>query len=136
MVGLDGIHRQLVAGGTAAIVVRTAEAPLERIKLLLQNQNILQSSKHQRSVISHCLDLLPLNYSCRYTGLVDALIRIPKEQGLAALWRGNATNCVSNTCEIHVFVFITVTTFVGPSISYLRTSFDVHAVLPVHCKYF
>ncbi|GMR56808.1 hypothetical protein PMAYCL1PPCAC_27003, partial [Pristionchus mayeri] len=30
----------------------------------------------------------------RYKGIVDVLVRVPKEQGVAALWRGNLANVI------------------------------------------
>lgn len=54
----------------------TAIAPIERARFVLLLQNSFSD--------------LPDNQ--RYTGVVDALRRIPKEHGLTALWRGNLTN--------------------------------------------
>lgn len=30
----------------------------------------------------------------RYKGIIDVLVRVPKEQGFAALWRGNLANVI------------------------------------------
>lgn len=30
----------------------------------------------------------------RYKGIIDVLVRVPKEQGLSALWRGNLANVI------------------------------------------
>lgn len=30
----------------------------------------------------------------RYKGIIDVLIRVPREQGVAALWRGNLANVI------------------------------------------
>ena len=49
-------------------------APFERIRLILQTQSLVPG--HERP----------------YTGLRDALVRIPQEQGFASLWRGNIPN--------------------------------------------
>ena len=62
---------ELGAGGLAAGVSKTAMAPLERIKLILQLQ-----------------DASPAG-GVRYRGLWDALRRLPAEQGALSLWRGN-----------------------------------------------
>mmetsp|Transcript_74063 Transcript_74063/g.214570 ORF Transcript_74063/g.214570 Transcript_74063/m.214570 type:complete len:305 (+) Transcript_74063:100-1014(+) len=72
----DDVLRSMFAGAAATAVVRTAEAPLERIKILLQNQNLA------------CEGHRP------YTGAGDAALRVLKEQGFLAFWRGNLTNCV------------------------------------------
>jgi solute carrier family 25 (adenine nucleotide translocator) protein 4/5/6/31 len=69
------VVRTLLAGGVSAACVRTLEAPLERVKLLLQNQNMI--GQHNR-----------------YSGIIDTLVRVHKEQGLLSFWRGNATNCL------------------------------------------
>ncbi|XP_021956427.1 ADP/ATP translocase 1-like [Folsomia candida] len=62
-----------LAGGTSAALALTAIAPLERIKLLLQTQ---KGASH-----------IPKEHE--YKGIIDCLIRIPKEQGFLSFWRGN-----------------------------------------------
>ena len=49
-------------------------APFERVRLLLQTQSLIPG--HQKP----------------YTGLTDALVRLPREQGILSLWRGNLPN--------------------------------------------
>lgn len=61
-------------GGTAAAVSKTAAAPIERVKLLLQNQGDSKSITKP------------------YKGIVDVFVRVPQEQGVAAFWRGNFAN--------------------------------------------
>jgi solute carrier family 25 (adenine nucleotide translocator) protein 4/5/6/31 len=68
----------LASGGTAAAVSKTAVAPIERVKLLLQVQD---ASSH-------------ITADKRYKGIMDVLVRVPKEQGFAALWRGNLANVI------------------------------------------
>jgi len=63
-------------GGVAAGVSKTIAAPIERIKLLLQNQG--ESAK----ITKH------------YTGITDILVRVPKEEGVSAFWRGNWANVI------------------------------------------
>jgi solute carrier family 25 (adenine nucleotide translocator) protein 4/5/6/31 len=64
-------------GGISAAISKTATAPIERVKLLLQTQDankaILESGK-------------------KYTGIVDCFSRVAREEGLQALWRGNFVN--------------------------------------------
>ena len=64
-------------GGISAAISKTATAPIERVKLLLQTQDankaILESGK-------------------KYTGIVDCFTRVAREEGLQALWRGNFVN--------------------------------------------
>uniref|UniRef100_A0A0K0F4C0 ADP/ATP translocase n=1 Tax=Strongyloides venezuelensis TaxID=75913 RepID=A0A0K0F4C0_STRVS len=68
----------LASGGTAAAVSKTAVAPIERVKLLLQVQDVSKSISKEN----------------RYKGIVDVLVRVPKEQGVGALWRGNLANVI------------------------------------------
>ncbi len=65
----------LLAGISAAIG-KTSTAPLERAKLLLQNQN--------------SLDVIEK----KYTGTFDCLKRLIKEEGFFSLWRGNTSNVI------------------------------------------
>jgi solute carrier family 25 (adenine nucleotide translocator) protein 4/5/6/31 len=68
----------LATGGTAAAISKTAVAPIERVKLLLQVQDASTTITADK----------------RYKGIMDVLIRVPKEQGFAALWRGNLANVI------------------------------------------
>jgi len=70
--------KDFIAGGVSAAVSKTAVAPIERVKLLLQVQH---ASKQ-------------IEESKRYKGIIDAFVRIPKEQGLIAYWRGNLANVI------------------------------------------
>nr|KAF6482077.1 solute carrier family 25 member 31 [Molossus molossus] len=56
--------KDLLAGGVAAAVSKTAVAPIERVKLLLQ----VQASSKQ------------ISPEAQYKGMVDCLVRIPREQ--------------------------------------------------------
>ncbi|KAL1117003.1 hypothetical protein AAG570_004331 [Ranatra chinensis] len=67
-----------MAGGISAAVAKTVVAPIERVKLLLQVQHVSKQIKPEQ----------------RYKGIVDAFIRIPKEQGFMSLWRGNLANVI------------------------------------------
>eukprot|EP00466_Bigelowiella_natans_P011863 jgi/Bigna1/42229/e_gw1.62.17.1 len=70
--------RQLAAGGGASAIAKTAMAPFERIRILLQNQNMIGDP----------------NY-VKYKGPIDAMFRIPQEQGIMSFWRlGNLANCI------------------------------------------
>jgi solute carrier family 25 (adenine nucleotide translocator) protein 4/5/6/31 len=66
----------LLTGGTAAAVSKTAVAPIERVKLLLQVQHA------QKSI------------EVKYTGIIDCFTRVAKEQGFWSLWRGNLANVI------------------------------------------
>lgn len=67
----------LVAGISAA-VSKTAVAPIERVKLLLQVQDANKN--------------IPADQ--RYNGIGDCFTRVVKEQGVGSLWRGNLANVV------------------------------------------
>jgi solute carrier family 25 (adenine nucleotide translocator) protein 4/5/6/31 len=68
----------LMLGGISGTVTKTVVAPLERIKIVLQVQD---SSKH-------------FPPGGRYNGIIDAAVRINREQGFWSFWRGNWTNAV------------------------------------------
>ncbi|OLY83479.1 ADP/ATP translocase 2 [Smittium mucronatum] len=68
--------KDLLVGGVSAAVSKTAVAPIERVKLLLQ----VQASSTQ------------ITADKRYKGIMDAFRRIPAEQGMASFWRGNFSN--------------------------------------------
>lgn len=70
--------KDFIAGGIAAAISKTAVAPIERVKLLLQVQH---ASKQ-------------ITADQRYKGMIDCFVRIPKEQGVLAYWRGNLANVI------------------------------------------
>lgn len=70
--------KDFAAGGISAAVSKTAVAPIERVKLLLQVQHINKQIPPEQ----------------RYKGMVDCFVRIPKEQGIGAYWRGNLANVI------------------------------------------
>ncbi|KAG7189770.1 hypothetical protein KM043_017434 [Ampulex compressa] len=67
-----------LAGGISAAVAKTAVAPIERVKLLLQVQHASKQIKPEQ----------------RYKGMVDAFVRIPQETGFLSFWRGNLANVI------------------------------------------
>jgi solute carrier family 25 (adenine nucleotide translocator) protein 4/5/6/31 len=63
--------------GLAAGISKTAAAPIERVKLLVQNQGeMLKSGRLDKP----------------YGGVVDCTSRVVKEEGFLSLWRGNWAN--------------------------------------------
>jgi len=70
--------KDFAAGGISAAVSKTAVAPIERVKLLLQ----VQAASTQ---------IKPEN---QYKGIVDCFVRVSKEQGFSAFWRGNLANVI------------------------------------------
>jgi|TARA_B110000208_G_scaffold179980_1_gene229274 hypothetical protein len=67
--------RQMAAGGLSGTVTKTMTAPLDRIKVLLQVQAT------NRAVDG------------KYSGIVGSTRIILREEGAAAMWRGNWANC-------------------------------------------
>uniref|UniRef100_A0A3P9D7Z0 ADP/ATP translocase n=1 Tax=Maylandia zebra TaxID=106582 RepID=A0A3P9D7Z0_9CICH len=70
--------KDFLAGGIAAAISKTAVAPIERVKLLLQVQH---ASKQ-------------ITAETQYKGIIDCVVRIPKEQGFISFWRGNLANVI------------------------------------------
>jgi len=67
-------------GGMSGAVSKTATAPIERVKLVIQTQDA-----NPRIMSGE----VP-----RYTGIGNCFSRIYQEQGLGAFWRGNFTNVI------------------------------------------
>jgi len=65
--------------GCAAVISKTVAAPIERVKLMIQNQDEMIKSGALKE---------------RYKGPMDCLSRVSKEEGVMAMWRGNAANCL------------------------------------------
>lgn len=66
--------------GVSAAVAKSLTAPIDRIKLILQNQDsAIQVLSGERT---------------RYNGILDCLRRIPVEQGFRSLWRGNGVSII------------------------------------------
>jgi len=65
-------------GGISAAVSKTAVAPIERVKLLLQTQDASSQIKGDK----------------KYKGIMDVFVRVPKEEGFGAFWRGNLANVI------------------------------------------
>jgi len=70
----------LAAGGIAGAVAKTITAPMEKVKLAIQNQD------SNPKIISGEMP--------RYKGMGDCYVRHVKELGVASLWRGNVANCI------------------------------------------
>lgn len=74
------VLKDWAAGGIAAGISKTAVAPIERVKLLLQTQDA-----NPRIASGE----IP-----RYTGVINCFARVSAEQGVASLWRGNLANVI------------------------------------------
>jgi len=65
--------------GAAAVISKTAAAPIERVKLLVQNQGEMLK---QGSI------------SRPYNGVIDCTVQTFKNEGILPFWRGNLANCI------------------------------------------
>ncbi|KAH1276954.1 hypothetical protein KXW98_001334 [Aspergillus fumigatus] len=66
-------------GGVSAAVSKTAAAPIERIKLLVQNQDeMIRAGRLDR----------------KYNGIIDCFRRTAQAEGVMSLWRGNTANVI------------------------------------------
>ena len=68
----------LMAGGVAGGISKTVVAPIERVKLILQTQDASAQITQDK----------------KYKGIFDAFRRIPADQGVSSLWRGNMANII------------------------------------------
>lgn len=75
---VTGFMKDFIAGGVAAAISKTAVAPIERVKLLLQVQHASKQISPDK----------------QYKGMIDCFIRIPQEQGIVSYWRGNLANVI------------------------------------------
>jgi len=66
-------------GGVSAAVSKTAAAPIERVKLLIQNQDEMLKTGRLAEP---------------YKGIGDCFARVIKEEGVVSLWRGNTANVI------------------------------------------
>jgi len=74
-----GFLENFALSGAAAVISKTAAAPIERVKLLVQNQaEMLKQGK----------------IDTPYNGVVDCTVRTFKTEGLVPFWRGNLANCI------------------------------------------
>nr|CAX78334.1 ATP:ADP antiporter [Schistosoma japonicum] len=65
--------------GAAAVIAKTAAAPIERVKLLVQNQDeMIKQGRLDKP----------------YTGVIDCTMRTFRHEGILPFWRGNLPNCL------------------------------------------
>ncbi|CAN0871235.1 ADP,ATP carrier protein ER-ANT1 [Linum grandiflorum] len=75
----ERFYADFVMGGTAAVVSKSAAAPIERVKLLLQNQGEMMKRGQLRRP---------------YVGIGDCFRRVFREEGILSFWRGNQANVI------------------------------------------
>jgi len=74
-----GFAENFAISGAAAVISKTAAAPIERIKLLVQNQD--EMIKQGR-------------LSEPYKGVIDCTMKTYRSEGIIPFWRGNLANCI------------------------------------------
>merc|ERR1712187_379395 len=79
VLGMPGFVVDFLMGGVSAAVSKTAAAPIERIKLLIQNQDEM---------------LKAVRLDRKYAGIGDCFKRTAASEGVVSLWRGNTANVV------------------------------------------
>lgn len=77
--GATGFLIDFLMGGVSAAVSKTAAAPIERVKLLIQNQDEMIKAGR---------------LSEPYKGIGDCFARTIKNEGFVSLWRGNTANVI------------------------------------------
>lgn len=75
----SGFATDFLMGGVSAAVSKTAAAPIERVKLLIQNQGEMIAQGR---------------LAAPYKGIGDCFVRTYQQEGLASLWRGNTANVI------------------------------------------
>ncbi|CAH8617687.1 unnamed protein product [Heterobilharzia americana] len=76
--GLSFFENFLLSGA-AAVIAKTAAAPIERVKLLVQNQDeMIKQGRLDRP----------------YSGVIDCTMRTFRSEGILPFWRGNFPNCL------------------------------------------
>jgi len=74
-----GFAENFALSGAAAVISKTAAAPIERVKLLVQNQDeMIKQGRLDKP----------------YSGVVDCTMRTLKTEGVLPFWRGNLANCI------------------------------------------
>merc|ERR1719265_2974139 len=79
VMGVPPFVIDFLMGGVSAAVSKTAAAPIERVKLLIQNQDeMLKTGRLDR----------------KYDGIAECFKRTTAQEGVASLWRGNTANVI------------------------------------------
>ncbi|KAI0013252.1 mitochondrial carrier domain-containing protein [Xylariaceae sp. FL0662B] len=79
VLGMPPFLADFLMGGVSAAVSKTAAAPIERVKLLIQNQDeMLKSGRLDK----------------KYGGIIECFKRTATNEGTMSLWRGNTANVI------------------------------------------
>ncbi|XP_046544336.1 ADP,ATP carrier protein 1, mitochondrial-like [Haliotis rubra] len=74
-----GFAENFALSGAAAVISKTAAAPIERVKLLVQNQDEMIKAGRLKEP---------------YKGVIDCTTRTFRTEGILPFWRGNLANCL------------------------------------------
>ena len=74
-----GFKEKFMLSGIAAAISKTSSAPIERVKLLIQNQ---QEMLKQGTITEP------------YKGVIDCTTKVLRTEGLYSFWRGNLVNVI------------------------------------------
>jgi len=74
-----GAVEDFALAGTAAVVSKTASAPIERVKMVVQNQ-------------AEMVKMGTLKQP--FTGIMDCTRWLAKQEGIGGFWKSNGTNCI------------------------------------------
>ena len=74
-----GFAENFALSGVAAVISKTAAAPIERIKLLVQNQDEMLKTGRLAEP---------------YKGVIDCTMKTYHSEGFLPFWRGNLANCI------------------------------------------
>ena len=74
-----GFAENFALSGAAAVISKTAAAPIERVKLLVQNQDEMMKAGR---------------LSEPYKGVIDCTMCTFRTEGILPFWRGNLANCL------------------------------------------
>lgn len=74
-----GFAENFALSGAAAVISKTAAAPIERVKLLVQNQDEMLKSGRLAEP---------------YKGVIDCTVKVLRTEGFLPFWRGNLANCI------------------------------------------
>jgi solute carrier family 25 (adenine nucleotide translocator) protein 4/5/6/31 len=74
-----GFWEEFMIGGVAAGISKTASAPIERVKLMVQNQDEMIKAGR---------------LATPYKGMTDCFSRVYNEEGFKSFWRGNWANVI------------------------------------------
>jgi len=74
-----GFAENFLLSGAAAVTSKTVAAPIERVKLLVQNQDEMIKTGRLKTP---------------YSSVIDCARRVAAEEGMGSFWRGNLANCL------------------------------------------